>query len=142
MNTVKEKIIPAHIDYYSDTAEYLEELLESAGCPPKTMIEITIAFEEIFVNIASYAYPNENADKKGMVKMIFTISDDEKSCAIKFIDQGIPYDPLAKPDPDVTLSIEEREVGGLGIYMVKQSMDSVAYEYKDGSNVFTIYKKF
>ena len=61
---------------------------------------------------------------------------------ITFIDNGIPYDPLAKVDPDVTLSLEERDVGGLGIYLVKKTMDDILYEYKDGQNILRIKKKF
>ena len=68
------------------------------------------------------------------------IQEDPLAAIITFIDSGMPYDPLARPDPDVTLPAEEREIGGLGIYMVKKSMDNISYEYKDGKNILTIKK--
>lgn len=61
---------------------------------------------------------------------------------LTFIDSGVPYDPLEKGDPDVTLSAEERKVGGLGIYMVKKSVDDIRYEYRDGQNIVTVFKRF
>ena len=68
------------------------------------------------------------------------LSEEPLSVVITFIDNGVPYDPLRKNDPDTTLSAEEREIGGLGIYMVKKSMDGVEYEYKDGQNILKIIK--
>lgn len=110
--------------------------LEKAGCPVTVQIQIDIAVEEVFVNIASYAY----APGTGQARVSIEISPDNQQARIVLTDQGIPFDPLAKPDPDVTLSAEERQIGGLGIYMVKKTMDDVTYEYKDGSNILTITK--
>ena len=90
----------------------------------------------LFSNIANYAYPN----KEGFVDIALKIHPDE--IEIQFKDNGIPYNPLAREDPDITLSVEERGVGGLGIYMVKKSMDEVAYEYTNGQNIFTMVKNF
>ncbi|MCR5346200.1 MAG: SpoIIE family protein phosphatase [Fretibacterium sp.] len=114
--------------------------LEEHGCPPKVKRQIEIAAEEIFVNIANYAYtsPDTAAPGKGSAAVRFAM--DEREAVITFIDSGIPYDPLAKPDPDLTLSAKERPIGGLGIYMVKKTMDSVAYERRDGHNIFTMRK--
>ena len=99
------------------------------------MNQILIAAEEIFVNIASYAYGQET----GSAEIRMTVED---GCAgIEFRDSGTPFDPLAKADPDVTLPAEERQIGGLGIFMVKKSMDDVQYRYEGGENILTIRKK-
>ena len=99
-------------------------------------MDLDLAVEEIFVNIANYAY----GDEKGTAEII--LSKNNNAVSLTFIDQGTPYDPLAKPDPDTTLGASERQIGGLGIFLVKKVMDETSYEYKDGSNRFTIVKKF
>ena len=99
-------------------------------------MQIDIAIDELFGNIAQYAYNPETGDATVRVEVV----KNPLSVVITFIDNGIPYDPLKKADPDTTLSAEEREIGGLGIYMVKKSMDEIAYEYKDGQNILTIKK--
>ena len=98
--------------------------------------QIDLAVEEIFINIAKYAYKPD----KGRATVRVEVNDDPVQVKITFLDHGKPYDPLAKEDPDVTLSADERPVGGLGIFMVKQSMDDVIYEYKDGANILTLVK--
>ena len=103
----------------------------------KAQMQIDVAVEELFVNIASYAYQ----PGVGSATVRLETEQEPLTVAITFIDRGVPYDPLAKADPDVTLSAEEREIGGLGIYMVKKSMDGMAYQYKDGQNILTIRKK-
>lgn len=113
---------------------FLTGHLEEHACPPKTQRKIEVAAEEIFVNIAHYAY----APGAGPATVRFGM--EEGMAVMTFIDSGIPYDPLAKPDPDLTLPTQERPIGGLGIYMVKKTMDSVAYEHKDGQNIFTMRK--
>ncbi len=116
---------------------FVNRQLEKTGCSPKTVSQIDIAVEEIFVNIASYAY----APGKGRAAITVEISGEPEEATIVFKDSGIPYDPLAKTDPDTTLSANEREIGGLGIFMTKKIMDSMSYEYKDGQNVLTLKKK-
>ena len=116
---------------------FVDSHLEEAGCPMKAQVQIDTAVEEIFVNVASYAYE----DEKGRITLKMKIGEDPKEAVITIIDSGTPYDPLAKEDPDVTLSAEEREIGGLGVYMTKQFMDEVSYERKDGQNVLTLRKK-
>ena len=116
---------------------FVDEHLEEMGCDMRTQISIDVAVEEIFVNVAHYAYTPNVGDVKLIVE-----SEDEKTIGITFIDSGIPFDPLAKPDPDVTLTLEERQVGGLGIFMVKKSMDKVTYERKDDKNILKIIKSF
>lgn len=127
----------AKVDNLNSVLEFVDGELEALDCSMKVQTQIDIAVEEIFVNIASYAY------KDGNGKALICVEPDENnlSVAITFIDQGVPYNPLEKEDPDVTLSAEERDIGGLGIFMVKKSMDEVAYKYEEGSNIFTIVKK-
>ena len=127
--------IEAKVDNLNDVIAFIDEQLEAADCPMKTQMQIDIAVEELFVNIAHYAY----APNVGQAVITAVLSPDRKM-SITFEDSGMPYDPLAKEDPDITLSAEEREIGGLGIYMVKKSMDDMYYEYRDGKNVLTIVK--
>jgi sigma-B regulation protein RsbU (phosphoserine phosphatase) len=115
---------------------FVDEHLEEAGCPFKVQMQIGIAVEEIFINIASYAY----APGVGKATIRVEITKDPSAVNIIFIDRGIPYNPLTKEDPDVTLSAEERDIGGLGIYMAKEIMDAEHYEYKDGQNILTLTK--
>ena len=133
-----ELIIEATVDNLPQVMSFLEQALEEADCPMKAQMQLAIAAEEIYVNIAHYAY----APGTGEATVRVDISDDPAAAAVTFIDRGIPFDPLAKPDPDVTLSAEERGIGGLGIYMTKKSMDDVRYEYTDGQNILTLIKRF
>ena len=114
----------------------MERLLDENNCPEVLKSIMLVAVEEIFVNIAHYAY----GGKSGEAIINLDIKQDPKCCRVEFRDRGIPYNPLEKEDPDITLSAEEREIGGLGIYIVKQSMDKVEYRYEDGCNILTIEK--
>ncbi|MCD8104577.1 MAG: ATP-binding protein [Lachnospiraceae bacterium] len=120
--------------------EFVDQYLEEQDCPMKAQMQIDIAIDELFGNIVHYAYPQGS----GPVWVRVGIEPDSE-CAgrvivLTFRDCGIPYDPLSRKDPDTTLSLEEREPGGLGIYMVKKSMDALSYEYKDGQNVLAVSK--
>ena len=117
---------------------FVDEHLEEAGCPMKAQMQIDLAVEEIFVNIANYAYRPD----KGNATIRVEVSEEPVQVTLTFVDRGVPYDPLAKEDPDITLPAEERNIGGLGIFLVKQTMDDVAYEYKDGQNILTLRKNF
>ena len=134
---MKEMVIDAKRENLPSVLAFVDEQLEAAECPMLTQTSIDVAVEEVFVNIASYAYDTET----GTVVVQVTVLKDPLSVEITFIDNGNPYDPLAKKDPDVTLPREKRKKGGLGIFMVKKTMDDVTYEYKDGKNILTIKKK-
>jgi len=134
---MKERIVEAKRENLLEVQSFIDEQLEEVGCPMTTQIAIDVAVEELFVNIASYAYGNG----EGIAVVQVTVHEDPLSVEITFIDNGVQYDPLAKEDPDVTLSAKERKKGGLGIFMVKNTMDNVTYEYKDGKNILTIKKK-
>ena len=131
------KTFPAKIDALSDVLGFVDQTLEKCECPMKIQTAICVAIEEVFVNVARYAYPSGEGD------MTLGIGFDDQSREITFrmSDKGIPFDPLAKPDPDITLSAEEREIGGLGIFITKKTMDTVTYAYENGENVLTMIKK-
>ena len=116
--------------------EYVNQRLESTDCSSRARLQIGVAVEEVFVNIANYAY----APEKGFATVRVEVGGDPVTVTITFIDHGVPYDPLAREDPDVTLPAEAREIGGLGIFMTKKLMDDVTYTYKDGQNVLTLKK--
>ena len=133
---VKELNVTADKKNLDKVIAFVDEQLEVHDCAPKIQMQVDIAVEELFVNIANYAYSPESGGATVRVE----IKEHPLSVEITFIDNGVPYDPLAKPDPDVTLSAEERDIGGLGIYMVKKSMDNISYEYKEGRNILKIEK--
>ena len=135
---MKELVLEAKSENLDAVLETLGEELDSADCPMKVRFQMEVAVEELFVNVANYAYaPNE-----GDVTVRIDIGKEPASVTVTFIDSGVPFDPLAKPDPDVANTLGDQKIGGLGIYMVKKSMDSVTYDYKEGCNVLTIKKLF
>ena len=134
---MKELTIAATVENIETVTDFVNEQLEALDCPIKAQMQIDIAIDELFGNIAHYAYNPEIGKATVRVEVI----EDPLAVTITFIDNGVPYDPLAKADPDTTLSADEREIGGLGIYMVKKSMDDITYEYKDGQNILKIKKK-
>ena len=133
---MKELTIAATVENIETVTDFVNEQLETLDCPIKAQMQIAIAIDELFGNIAHYAYNPEIGKATVRVEVI----EDPLAVTITFIDNGVPYDPLAKADPDTTLSAEERDIGGLGIYMVKKSMDDITYEYKDGQNILKIKK--
>lgn len=135
---VQEFHVDATVENIGKVTQFVDNQLQELGCPIKAQMQIDIAIDELFGNIAHYAYNPE----VGPATVQVEVTDDPLAVIITFIDHGVPYDPLAKEDPDITLSIEERQSGGLGIYMVKKSMDDITYEYKNGQNILKIKKKF
>jgi Anti-sigma regulatory factor (Ser/Thr protein kinase) len=133
---MKELIIDATVENIKKVTEFVDEQLEKLECPIKAQIQIDIAIDELFGNIAHYAYHPE----VGSAAVRVEVTEKPLAVVITFIDNGTPYDPLAAREPDTTLSAEEREIGGLGIYMVKKSMDDISYEYREGKNILKIKK--
>lgn len=130
------KLDEARVDRLDEVLAFVDGILEGLDCPMKVQLQLDVAVEELYVNIGHYAYA------PGVGPAVIRVeAEDGPTVAITFIDQGIPYDPTAKPDPDVTLSAEERQIGGLGIYMVKKSVDEMAYRREGDSNVLTIHKR-
>ena len=130
-----EKSFEAKTENLHLVLDFLESELEKHGCNMKTSTSLAIAMEELFVNIASYSYPNGKGD--ATLKLDFIDND----VIMTLIDSGIAFDPLAKVDPDITLSAEERDIGGLGIYMVKKTMDDIKYERNNNNNILTMKKR-
>ncbi|MDO4479045.1 MAG: ATP-binding protein [Lachnospiraceae bacterium] len=132
----KEQVFPATLEALPQVQAFFEESLEAVDCPMKLMIGISVVIEEIFVNIAHYAYP----DSEGTAAVSFSYENDSRTATFAFRDSGIPFNPLAHEDPDVTLSAEERDIGGLGIFITKKTMDTVNYVYENGENCLTMTK--
>ena len=133
---MKELTIDATVENIVTVTSFVEEELEALACPMKAQMQIAVAIDELFGNIAHYAY---NPDV-GPATVRVEVMKSPLAVVITFIDTGVQYDPLARQEPDTTLSAEEREIGGLGIYMVKKSMDEITYSYKDGQNILQIRK--
>lgn len=133
---MKEITLTATLENIEAVTNFVDEQLEELGCPMKAQMQIDIAIDELFSNIARYAY----APGVGEATVRVESSEDPLAVIITFVDKGIPYNPLEKEDPDTTLSAEDRQIGGLGIYMVKKSMDSMEYEYRNGQNILSIKK--
>lgn len=134
---MKEITLPATVANIAKVTEFVEAQLEEIDCSPKAQIQIDVAMDEIFGNIANYAYGDKTGEATVRIDSLTP-----SSVEITFIDSGVPYNPLEKPDPDTTLSAEERQIGGLGIFIVKKTMDDMIYKYEDGKNFLTIKKSW
>ena len=134
---MKELTVDATVENITQVTAFVDEQLEELGCPIKAQMQIDIAIDELFGNIAHYAYN----PKVGVATVRVEVVNEPLSVVVSFIDNGVPYDPLAREDPNVVWSLEEREIGGLGIYMVKKSMDEITYEYREGQNILRIRKE-
>lgn len=132
----REMKIAAALENLEPVLSFLNQALSEFGVSKGTRIELDVAVEELFVNIAHYAYAPDAGDA------VIRLEIDGESVSITLEDWGKPYNPLEKPDPDITLSAEERPIGGLGVYMVKESMDDVRYVRRDGKNCITIRKVY
>ena len=126
----------ATVENIEKVTDFVNDELERLNCPMKAQMQIDVAIDELFGNIAHYAYDPE----VGPASVSVEIEENPLSVIITFTDHGRPFDPLAQNDPDITSSVEERDIGGLGIFIVKKSMDSIQYEYKEGQNILTIRK--
>lgn len=133
---MRELMLEAAVENIPIVTEFVDEQLKQWECPVKAFRQINIAIDEIFGNIAHYAY----RPGTGPVTVRLEIVREPRSAILTFTDRGVPYDPLQTAEPDITLSAEERPLGGLGIYIVKKSMDEVTYEYRDGKNILKLKK--
>ena len=131
--SMKKINVPPRLDSIDTVTAFFEKCLAEQDAPMKVVSQINIAVDEIFSNIARYS---------GATAVSVGCEVEKNRAVLRFADNGRPYDPTAKADPDITLSAEERGVGGLGIFMVKKTMDEVVYEYADGWNVLTIQKRW
>lgn len=132
----RELTLPAIVENIETATDFVNEYLDEVGAPMKTQMQIAVVIDEIFSNIAYYAYVLSEGD----VTVGVGFDEETHTIVLSFADSGMKYNPLQKDDPDVTLSVEERQIGGMGIFMVKKLMDKVSYEYVEGRNVLTLWK--
>ena len=135
---MKEWIFDAAVENIPRVTDLINAELDALGCPMKAQMQLDVAIDELFSNIAFYAY----APGTGKVTLRLEAETSPRAVTITFIDSGMPYDPLAADDPDTELSADKRDIGGLGVFLVKKTMDAVRYEYRDGQNVLSIRKLF
>ena len=131
---MEKRIFKADTSELEALFDYSTLLLEKLSFTHHDIIMINTALEEVFVNVAKYAY-----EEGGTVEV--TLSNDKNKVTFIFKDHGKEFNPLDREDPDITASSSEREIGGLGIFMAKNIMDDISYEYKDGYNILTMIKK-
>lgn len=134
---MKELTLDATTENIETVTNFVNEQLEALDCPMATQLQIDIAIDELFGNIAQYAYDPE----VGSATVRVELTREPLAVIITFLDNGVPYDPLSSAEPDITLSAEDRPIGGLGIYIAKKTMDEISYEYKNGQNILTIKKR-
>ena len=134
---MKELTLDATIENIPAVTDLIDAELEALNCPIRVQTQIDVAADELFSNIANYAY----APGTGSATVRVEIEENPSGVVITFIDRGKPYNPLEKEDPDISLPAEERPIGGLGVFIVKKTMDAVSYKYQDGQNILTIKKR-
>jgi len=134
----REITLDAKIENIEPLTAFVDQALQDYACPMKVQMQVDIALDEIFSNIAHYAYTPRTGTATVKIEKLFA----PDGVKIVFTDSGLPFDPLKKADPNVNAPLEERSIGGLGIYMVKKSMDEVKYAHKEGHNLLTLIKNF
>ena len=133
--SMQEITLKAEIANVRTVTEWIDEKLEQLACPLKMQMQIDVAIDELFSNIARYAYSG------GSGEAVIRFACEDRTVSITFLDRGIPFNPLDLPPPDITLAANERKQGGLGIFLVRKTMDAVEYRYESGRNILTIRKK-
>ncbi|MBR4627007.1 MAG: ATP-binding protein [Ruminococcus sp.] len=133
---MKELTIIATPENVDTVIDFVDEQLEEYGCGMREKVAIDVAVDELITNIVHYAYKPD----VGYATVRVDVLNEPLTVEVTFIDNGKQYDPLANEDPDTSLPLEDRPIGGLGLLIVKKSMDFVSYEYKDGKNILTIRK--
>ncbi|MBR6705907.1 MAG: ATP-binding protein [Clostridia bacterium] len=134
---MKEMTLEAKIENIPRVTAFIDEQLEALDCSMKAQMQIDVAIDELFGNISHYAY----VPGTGEATVGFDFDEETRTVSVIFSDRGVPFDPLVRIDPDISAPAQERAIGGLGIFLVKKTMDSLEYRYEDGKNVLTIKKK-
>ena len=134
---MKELTLQAQIENIPRVTAFIDEQLEALDCPMKPQMQMDVAIDEMFCNISRYAY----APDVGEATVRFEFDESTRMASVTFIDSGVPFNPLSRQDQDVTAPSHEREVGGLGIFLVRKTMDQMEYRYENGKNILTIRKK-
>ena len=126
----------AAIEHIPEITAFVDQELEACGCPLRPQMQLGVAIDELASNIARYAYGPDGGD----MTVGFEFEVEPRVVTLTFTDCGIPYNPLEKADPDISLPAEERSIGGLGIYMAKKNMDDMQYRRENGKNILTLRK--
>ena len=134
---MKELTLEAIVENIPNVTAFIDEQLEANDCSMKAQMQIDVAIDELFANISRYAY----GTAVGEATVRFEFDPAERTVSITFMDHGIPFDPLQAVEPDVTLAAEERKIGGLGIFLVKKTRDTMTYRHENGMNILTITKR-
>ena len=132
----EELVIEAVVDNLDEVNLFVHKFIEQFEVSKRTLMQLDLIVEEIFVNVASYAY----APNTGSVKILIEAKEEPLTVSLTFIDSGVPYNPLEKSDPDVNLSADDRQIGGLGIFLTKNFVDNISYQFLDGRNILKIEK--
>ena len=144
IKATEEKIkVQATLDDIDIILDKIEALMEPTGASPRTIKAVQLSIEEIFVNICSYAYTDEYTGERDCeINWRLEETDQTAKLSVCLKDHGVPFDPFAMEDPDISLKIADRGIGGMGVFMVKQCMDRYTYEYKDEQNIVLIEKEW
>lgn len=132
----EELVVEAIVDNLDIVNEFIHRFISQYQCSKRTVMQLDLIVEEIFVNIASYAY----APDIGSAKILLDIEPEQLTATLTFIDTGVPYNPLNNSDPDISLAAEDRQIGGLGIYLTKKLVNDISYQHKDGQNILQFTK--
>jgi len=134
---VREITVEAVTDSISKVTDFVDDALDRIGCPPKANAQIDICIDEIFGNIARYAYGAE----KGSATVRLDFDEEERLLSLTFVDSGTPFNPCDVPEPDTTSPLAERPIGGLGLFMVRKMVDSMEYQRQEPFNILTLRKR-
>lgn len=137
INTAQELIVDAKVENLPLVNEFVEKVMAPLEPSMKVQMQIDLVVEEIFVNIANYAY----GEGQGKAILQVQVTDSPPAVELVFMDEGMPYNPLDREEPDPEQSLEERKIGGWGIFLVKKNVDEVTYAFSEGKNILTLRKK-
>ena len=133
---MQELNIEAKVENLDIVNDFINKSIGAVECSKKAIMQLGVVVEEIFVNIASYAYK----DEVGIATVQVEVKDNPPAIDLTFIDSGVEYNPLANEDPDLDVAVEERQIGGLGIYLVKNMVEEISYKYEGGKNILSLTK--
>lgn len=133
----KNITVPSKADRLYEVQDFVNSCLSGSGASPKVLMQLQLVVEEIFINIANYAYSPPDS---GNVDISCTVEEDVMKVTLKFVDSGPEFDPLKRPDPDLDKDLEDRPIGGLGIFLVKNSVDGLVYRRDGDKNILTVEK--
>lgn len=134
---MKEITVEATTGNIPKVAAFVDEELERLDCAPKANMQIDVCIDELVANVAHYAYGSGTGD----VTVCLGFDEEQRIFSLTFVDAGVPFDPCNVPEPDISLPLEERPIGGLGLLMVRKMMDEMRYRREGEHNVLTVYKR-